>query len=508
VKNNWKIYNQKLLVEKLLDEFDELVWVEDRVRKGKGKDTYRFPLGYLIYFARKIYTGYYKHNIWEEYTSVSYKTLQNWFGRDYHKTTDILLDYTEDWSHNDKITRGWKLNERCRIVFDEYFIREVRQKETNKLLGLDGRVLKTWPRQGIITSTNRDGRRLRKEEKMEHNINNTTSVNFNNIQRCIDVIREIKDTGKIGSENLNKYTKPFLSKEMNVEKLTEIRNSLTDLRDIADSEALPKGKVYQIYYQGDSGRLYTTGNTSIQQMNNIIRPIVMGGLGYWDYDVENCHFTLMKHIAEYYGYKKLDSVEDYIANKSKIRDRLMKLLVEEKYIIKKILLSILYGSSKGIRKGNAVTDLIGRNKQEILNGDTFIDGLYNDIKGLTEFIINKTHDDKHKHPYLKLYGKNKLYYENILRKKIYVVGEGGKKTPNRNILAHILQGLEFKIIDVMMSKVGQDMKVLIHDGFILQRFVEHKELTEIVKEKLGIELKLQSIPLDCVLEKSRYTTQQ
>lgn len=45
MKNNWKIYNQKLLVDKLVAEFDELIWVEDCVRKGKGKDTYRFPLG-------------------------------------------------------------------------------------------------------------------------------------------------------------------------------------------------------------------------------------------------------------------------------------------------------------------------------------------------------------------------------------------------------------------------------------------------------------------------------
>ena len=139
---------------------------------------------------------------------------------------------------------------------------------------------------------------------------------FNNIQRCIDVIREIKDTGKIGSENLNQYTKELL--KIDPDTLTEIRNSLTDLRDIADSEALPKGKVYQIYYQGDSGRLYTTGNTSIQQMNRLIRPIVMGGLGYWDYDIENCHFTLMKHIASYYGYKRLDSIEEYLVNKSVI----------------------------------------------------------------------------------------------------------------------------------------------------------------------------------------------
>ena len=53
MKNNWKIYNQKLLVDKLLDEFDELVWIDERVRRGKGKNKYRFPLGYLIHFARR-----------------------------------------------------------------------------------------------------------------------------------------------------------------------------------------------------------------------------------------------------------------------------------------------------------------------------------------------------------------------------------------------------------------------------------------------------------------------
>ena len=510
MKNNWKIYNQKLLIDKLMDEFDELVWVENRVRKGKGKDTYRFPLGYLVYFARKIYTGYYKHKTWDEHTSISYKTLESWFGRDYHKTTDILLEYTEEWSHGDHITRGWKLNDRCKEVFDEYFIREVRQKETNKLLGLDGRVLKTFPRFGIVKSVNRDGIRLRKEEKMENNINNTTSVNFENIQICIDIIREIKDTGKIGKENDNKYTRPLLKIEPN--DLTEIRNDLTDLRDIADSELLPKGKIYQHYFEVDSGRVYTTGNTSIQQMNNVIRPIVMGGLGYWDYDIENCHFTLMKHIAEYYGYKKMDSIELYLKEKTKIRKRLALLVDEDISIIKQILLSILYGSSQTIRervgkkKGNAVTELIGGKKQRELNQDAFIDKLYSDIKGLSRFIVDITEREKQKHYYLKLHGKTILYWENIRHKRLKVLDENGKRAPNRYILAHILQGLESKILDVIMGEIGRDIKVLIHDGFITERFIEHKLLTKVVKDKLDIDVLFQSIPLNCVLVNCKYTS--
>ena len=369
-------------------------------------------------------------------------------------------------------------------------------------MGLDGRVLKTFPKFGIIKSVNRDGKRLRKEEKMENNINNTTRVNFNNIQRCIDIIREIKDTGKIGSENLNQHTKHLL--QIDPDSLTEIRNDLSDLRDIADSELLPKGKIYQHYFETDSGRVYTTGNTSIQQMNRIIRPIVMGGLGYWDYDVENCHFTLLKHIAAYYGYKRLDSIEEYLKNKSVIRKRLALLVDEDVHIIKQILLSILYGSSQMIRKGNAVTDLVGGKKQHELNDDAFIDRLYTDIKGLTEFIVEITSREKTKHAYLRLHGQNVLYYENIRHKRISVLDENGRKTPGRNILAHILQGLESKILDVIMGSIGRDIKVLIHDGFITEHFIEHDILTKLIKAELDIDLRFQSIPLNCVLEDCKY----
>ena len=216
----------------------------------------------------------------------------------------------------------------------------------------------------------------------------------------------------------------------------------------------------------------------------------------------------MKHIAEYYGYKKLDSIEEYLVNKSVIRKRLALLVDEDISIIKQILLSILYGSSQTIRKGNAVTDLVGGKKQTELNDDAFIDKLYKDIKGLTEFIVGITKTATNKHPYLQIYGKNTLYYVNIMNKRLAVIDENGRKIAGRKILAHILQGLEVKILDVIMGSIGKDMKVLIHDGFILQRFVEHKELVKVVKDKLDIELKFQSIRLECVLEDSRYITQQ
>ena len=119
-KYNWNIYNNERLINDLVDEFDELAFVEDVIktkrRKGSKLPKKRFPLAHLVYLCRKIYSGYYTHKTFLEKQSISYKVLELWFGEDYHRYTDILLDYTETWSKKDSLTRGWSLKDRTRKV--------------------------------------------------------------------------------------------------------------------------------------------------------------------------------------------------------------------------------------------------------------------------------------------------------------------------------------------------------------------------------------------------------
>ena len=74
-KYSWNIYNNERLVTDLINEFEELAFVEDIVktkrRKGSKLPKQRFPLGYLVYLCRKIYSGYYTHNVWSDKQTIS-----------------------------------------------------------------------------------------------------------------------------------------------------------------------------------------------------------------------------------------------------------------------------------------------------------------------------------------------------------------------------------------------------------------------------------------------------
>jgi len=506
-KSSWKIYNPERLVKDLHSEFPELNFVDDVIkvkrRKGSKLPKYRFPLGYLIYLTRKIYSGYYKHRVFQTRSSIHYKTLEKWFGEDYHSITDILLEYTDTWSKELGYTRGWSLLPSTRKILDDYFSKEVRQKETNRILGLDGKILSKLPEHGIVRTNDMSGRRMLKEEKFNNNLHSVVKINFDNIQNCIDVIREIKDTGSIGKDNYNKWTKKLLCKDLTPDELTDRRNTLVDLRHIADTELLPKGSIYQHYFEVDSGRVYTQGNTSLQQTYKEIREIVLGGLGYWDYDIRNCHYTIMNYLTDYFGIGKCDSFDEYTNNKKHIRKTISLQLDVDEIIVKKILIAILYGCSKRIKEGNQITDTIGEKKHAELLTNPFISLLFSDRDRLSKGILDRVVSEPLKHPYLQIHGKKKIYYQNIRHKKLNYYDEEGETQYTPKVMAHILQGIESKMLDICLGVSPGELKVLIHDGFITEGRIDESKYIKKIEEETGISVMFDKKPLDCVLVKSK-----
>jgi hypothetical protein len=505
MKNNWKIYTTSKLVEELCDSFDELAFVDTEKEvfgrgKNKGKKRTIYPLISLVYLVKKIYMGYYKHNTFGEYSSIHYKTIDSWFGKGNRDTINILLEHTDGWKKDD-FTRGWKLKDKTVEVLDKHFSRIVRQKRTNKLLGLDGKRLTRYPKFGIA-STHINGKGMKSYERFENNIDCIVSVNFDNIQNGIDMIRQLLDTGFIQKNNRNKWTNSLLNVNRWPEDLEERARTLRDLREIADSELLPKGQVVQLYWETDTGRVYTQGNTSLQQMYRDIREIVMGGLGYWDYDISNCHYTLLQQIGGYYGIKTGDSFNYYINNKKQIRTDLAFRLNVDVKIIKSVIIAIMYGASRFVDDACKITKYLGHKKHRELNDDPFIDGLFKDRDKLTNQIISITEQERNKHHFLKLKGKTKQYYQNIRNKKLFVY-EDGKKVTKRRVLAHMLQGLESKMLDICLGKGrNKQIKLLIHDGFISDGVLNEQDMINDIIQGTGISVEFDKKPLNCVLNKT------
>ena len=349
-----------------------------------------------------------------------------------------------------------------------------------------------------MKTVDNNGRRMRREEKMENNIHSVLKLNFNNIQNTIDMIRQIKDVGFIKGTNNNAWTKDLM--EYNPEELTDFRKSLLELRDITDSEMLPKGKMYQHYYEGQTGRVYSTGQNSIQTMKKIIRNIVLGGVGYWDYDIKNCHYTIMNQLGNEYGLRTFNSFDNYIKNKSKIRKSLSKELKVDVKVIKECIIAILYGCSKSVRKDNKLTELLGTTGHNRLLQNDWIQELFKDREELTDSIIEKTLQNPKQYRWLRLKGIKKQYYENVRNKRLNYLDENGNKTKNRFVLAHILQGIESKMLDVCMGVELGTICVLIHDGFITRNEIDELKYSKAVKNELNIDVEFEKKKLDCVLD--------
>ena len=235
-------------------------------------------------------------------------------------------------------------------------------------------------------------------------------------------------------------------------------------------------------------------------MKKIIRDIVLGGVGYWDYDIQNCHYTIMNQLGNDYGLRTFNSFDNYIKNKSKIRKSLSKELKVDVSIIKECIIAILYGCKKSVGDKNKLTELLGRDKHlKLLQNDWIIE-LFGDREDITNSIIEKTIREPKKYRWLKLKGIKKQYFENCRNKRLNYLDENGKKTQNRFVLAHILQGIESKMLDICMGVELGRVGVLIHDGFVTRGTIDETKYSTAIENELGISVKFDKKKLDCELD--------
>jgi hypothetical protein len=192
------------------------------------------------------------------------------------------------------------------------------------------------------------------------------------------------------------------------------------------------------YTESPTGRIYGDGF----HLQNIPREIRHAALkGQYDYDLKNCHYSIFSQLAKSYNMET-PHVDHYLANKKEIRVELSELLNVPVEKIKECLLALIYGASVKIEEGNAITHELGADKATLFVNDARCAGIAADIKRLKPVII-KAH---------KLDGK----LINALNKTC------DKETDE---LAHILQGIEAKMLNIAIGLFGESITLLQHDGF-------------------------------------------
>jgi len=268
----------------------------------------------------------------------------------------------------------------------------------------------------------------------------------------------------LGWVNRELSLQSLLSKDFTLEgakqRLIEINTLLVTAREEQDS-AIPV-----IYTEVSTGR-YTAKGAALQGYHKSVRYAALKGC--YEYDLEAAHQNILIQLLDQQGnsFPELDVVREYVAKKKQVRKRLAKELITSVDIVKEIIQELTYGARLSRSPKQSVYKTCKGDKNlldRVCNNDW--------LKQLqTTFKL------AHKH----LVGDNKEI--------VNAVGIKFEKDGEARELAHILQGYERLVLDVIIEHSNrEDIALLIHDCVVFYNKQSTTELSRVVKEEIGLEL--------------------
>ena len=234
--------------------------------------------------------------------------------------------------------------------------------------------------------------------------------------------------------------------------------------DIGQNQYLP-----QRYREAPSGRLYSCDHANLQNAPRPIRHALLEG--QYDYDIENCHFTLFSQLAYKYGYKAT-GINYYLRNKTKIRESLADALgLADVTPVKESLLAIIYGAKETRYWDAAIPKNLGQQGAELFFALPVVEAIIKDVEIGTEIIIENQPVNQRGN------------IKNAMGKNIHSSERSAK------VMAHLLQGIEAKILQIARGMFASKISLLQHDGFTCYEKIDRKRLEAAIKKELGYVVK-------------------
>ncbi len=235
------------------------------------------------------------------------------------------------------------------------------------------------------------------------------------------------------------------------------------------NNTLVPNSVLQLYQESTNGRLSPlsgVNSPNIITTPNRIRKILFSDMGLYDYDMSNAHFSIFNSLAEQHGVE-CTNLKYYLENKQACRIEWSKEYFVRIKALKAYLISWLYGGSNNAIEENTFYSTLGEETLVAFKKDKLLSGIYKDIIRARRVIVNKNR-------------KNKIV-TNILGKEREVVSL-------KSDLSFILYGYESKIMETVNQIIGDDMKVMIYDGWIGNK-VDVSFLESEVERELGLKVR-------------------
>ena len=250
------------------------------------------------------------------------------------------------------------------------------------------------------------------------------------------------------------------------------------------------------YQEKPCGRAFAMG-VNLQNAPRVVREAALHG--NWDIDLSNCHYAQLLQLAAKL-LLDLPEVRWYLANKRAVRTSLATRVGITYDEAKTCLISLIYGARFTLWGNADIPQLVGKARARKLYADPQFRALRDDVKRARDAILLRV--KKGAALLLSLDQGKSLRAAEIKQDQLFNAAgrsihaketEGrrkGKWLAPSKLLAHILLGLEAKIMRVVVDACPDDVLLLMHDGFVARRELPSLELEDLIWRNTGLRMTL------------------
>ncbi len=300
---------------------------------------------------------------------------------------------------------------------------------------------------------NKSKSNMSSENKIEEDINenkistNIKMVNNTDIKEFNETIN-LKQVEKFMTLTLDTYITKFKDASSNYTE-DETRIYFYTIRkyfnQLLKNNTATVKKTYKYGKNQNNGRLYVNG-FGIQSLEKSIKKFVLDGVNVQDYDIINCHPTILLYLCNQLDIKT-KYLNEYIIN----RDEML-----EKYNFKKLDINILLNCDK------------------YFTNNIFLNNLFNEVNPLKQIIV-----------------KN---YEHLINSV-----DTDSKNKISSKLNRILCYFENNILQSVIEHYKEHIHTIFYDGFTCDKDIDINILNELTEE-YGVKWAIKSLKNDITID--------
>lgn len=409
------------------------------------------------------------HSRYSDAISFHFAELDAIFGPMQFETYNHLLglyEVTNQWWQDSGDTKPYRMTPRlaeCMEAFTDLLVDRICVMTRS-----NGDLAQTPPRP--IRSTCLGTTTKSHQSVINDSTVNLVQVNTSALHKLTQKLQNALNSESIPDKDKGDVPGSMLTKQ----KLRRARSVAQRILILANASYGGQGFVVHVYSESASGRLYCEG-TNLQNAQWVIKTHALAG--HWDYDIANCHFTLIDQIADRFKCPCYE-IRRYIQNKVDLRKQIASDIGISIDDVKKVLISLMYGATLTPRKENAIAKEIGVKKTRLLMKHDQVRHIYDDLKMARKAILTNW---------------------SLKSANGGLTNEFGKAISSaascEQKLAHLLQGAERLALESAfewtMKNQRNSVVLLQHDGFASKTKLDVSAIERYIEQKSGYTLKLE-----------------